>query len=46
LTTVGLKKHKRDTMSLYGKFKFKDSLERNMLSRSNVDHCLLDETSE
>jgi len=33
LTTVLLKKHQRDTMSIYGKFKFKDSLERNMLRR-------------
>jgi len=41
-----LKKNQRDTMSIYGKFKFKDSLERNMLSRSNMDHCLADETSE
>jgi len=27
-------------MSVFGKFKFKDSLDRNILSRSNMDHCL------
>jgi len=46
LTTVWLKKHHRVLMSIYGKFMFKDSLERNMLSRSNMDHCLADETAE
>jgi len=29
-----------DSMSINGKFKFKDSLARNILSRSNMDHCL------
>jgi len=33
-------------MSINGKFKFKDSLARNILSRSNMDHCLADETAE
>jgi len=27
-------------MSVFGKFKFKDSLDRNILRRSNMDHCL------
>ncbi len=33
-------------MRIYGKFRFKDSLTRNMLSRSNMDHCLADETQK
>jgi hypothetical protein len=39
-------KHKKESMSIYRKFKFKDSLARNMLSGSNMDHSLADETSE
>jgi len=29
-------KQQKDSMSIYGKFEFKDSLARNMLSRSNT----------
>jgi hypothetical protein len=45
-TTVWLKKYQKESISIYGKFKFNDSLDKNMLSRSNMDHCLADETSE
>jgi len=31
-------------MSIHGELKFKDSLARNMLSRSVIDHCLGHET--
>jgi len=37
-------KQQKDSISSYGKFKFKDSLARNMLSKSNIDHCLAHET--
>jgi len=30
----------KDSISSYGKFKFKDSLDENILSWSNMDHCL------
>jgi len=33
-------KHRKESKSICGKIKFKDSLARNMLSRSNMDHCL------
>jgi len=40
-------KQQKDSMSIYGKFKFKDSLARNMLSWSKMDHsqtlaCIFD----
>jgi len=38
-------KQQKDSISIY-KFKFKDTLTRNMLSRSNMDHRLADETAE
>jgi len=41
-------KQQKDSISSYGKFKFKDSLERNILSWSNMDHChcLAEKTSK
>jgi len=33
-------KQQKDSISSYGKFKFKDSLDRNIFSWSNMDHCL------
>jgi len=39
-------KQQKDSMSIYGKFNFKDSMARNMLSWSKIDHCLADETAE
>jgi len=40
-TTVCLeKKTSKELMSIYGKFKVKDSFDRNLLSWSNMDHCL------
>jgi len=40
-TTVWLgKKTSKELMSIYGKVKVKNSLDRNLLSRSNMDHCL------
>jgi len=32
-TTVWLKKHQEESVSIYGKFKFNDLLDRNMLCR-------------
>jgi len=47
LTTLWLKKKtSKELMSVFGKFKFKDSLERNILSRSNMDHCLAEKKSK
>jgi len=38
--TVWLMKQQKDSISRYGKFRFQDSLDINILSRSNMDHCL------
>jgi len=39
-------KQQKESKSIYGKFKFKDSLARNMLTWSKMDHCLADESAE
>jgi hypothetical protein len=41
-----VEKHQKKSMSMHSKLAFEKSLARNMLSRSNMDHCLADETSE
>jgi len=33
-------KQQKDSISIYGKFKVKDSLDRNLLSRSDMEHYL------
>jgi len=42
MTTLWLKKKKnfKGVNECFGKFKFKDSFDRNNLSRSNMDLCL------
>ena len=40
------KKQYKESMSMYRMFKIEDSFTRNMFSRSVMNNCLADETSE